>query len=155
VNSTTAETVELLHKRKRILVIDYNPAKILSYKERGIPTICSDALNLDLYEMTDFSQTQTVISAIHQHNANLFLIKKFHEINHELKLRISIIVTASTEDWGKKLYRAGATLVLVPDLMGRRMLTEVLTADDPAVIRNVGKVYDEELHKNFVYIREI
>jgi Kef-type K+ transport system membrane component KefB len=155
VNSMTAEAVELLHNKKKILVVDYNPAKILSYKERGIATICSDATNLDIYEGIDFSKTTTVVSVLHQHNSNLFLLKMIREINHTHKTRITTIMSASHEDWGKKLYRAGATLVLIPDVMGRRMLSEVLSSDDPATIRNVGRVYFEELHKNFVYIREI
>ena len=155
VNSMTAEAIEMLHKRKRILVIDYNPAKILSYRERGIPTICSDAVNPDLYDEIDFRKVQSMVSVVHQHNSNALVIKKMHEINKQQGTRINIIVSASTEDWGKKLYRAGATLVLIPDVIGRRMLTEILSTDDPATVRNIGRVYHEELHKNFVYIREI
>jgi hypothetical protein len=155
VNSTTAEAIESLHAKKKILVIDYNPAKILSYKERGIPTICSDATNLDMYEGVDLSKTETIVSVVHQHNSNIFILKMVHELNKEHKTKINTVMTAATEEWGKRLYRAGATLVLIPDVMGRRMLSEVLSAGDPTTIRNVGRVYFEELHKNFVYIREI
>ena len=56
---------------------------------------------------------------------------------------------------GKKLYRAGATLVLMPEVMGRRVLTEILSTEDAATIRNIGRVYYEEMHKKFVFIREI
>jgi Kef-type K+ transport system membrane component KefB len=155
VNSMTAEAIETLHSKKKILVIDYNPAKILSYKERGIPTICSDATNLDVYEGIDFRSVQMVVSVVHQHNSNLFLLKMIRELAKSHKIKISTIMTAATEDWGKKLYRAGATLVLIPDVMGRRMLSEVLASEDPVTIRNIGKVYFDELHKKFVYIREI
>jgi hypothetical protein len=151
VNPTTAEAIETLHGKKRILVIDYNPRKIIGYKERDIPTICSDALNLDLYEEIDFAKTEAVVSVVHELSSNLFLIKAVHERNR----KTAIILSAPTEDEGRKLYRAGATLVLMPDVMGRRMLTEILTANDPAVIRNIGKAYFHELHKNFVFIREI
>lgn len=154
VNSTTAEAIETLGTKRKILVIDYNPAKIVSYKERGIPIICSDALNLELYESVDFSKTQVVVSVIHEANKNQFLIKKLRELQHDQK-RIAIIVTAPTEEWGRKLYKQGATLVLIPDVMGRRMLSELLAMDDLTSIRNVGRVYYEELHKHFVFIREL
>jgi Kef-type K+ transport system membrane component KefB len=155
VNPMTAEVIEKMPHRKKILVIDYNPRKIISYKERGIPTICTDALNIEIYESIDFSKTETVVSVVHEMTSNLFILKTLHEISKKNEKKISIIMSASTEEWGKKLYRAGATLVLMPDVMGRRMLSEILSADDPATIRNIGRVYYEELHKNFVFIREI
>jgi len=151
VNPMTAEAIETLHKKKKILVVEYNPAKLIIYKDKGIPSICSDALNLDIYEHVDLTKMETVVSVVHEVNKNLFIIKKVREHNKGA----SIIVSTSTEDAGKKLYRAGATLVLIPDVMGRRMLSEILAADDPTVIRNIGKAYFAELHKNFVFIREI
>lgn len=155
VNPMTAEAIESTHKHRRILVIDYNPRKILSYKERGIPTICTDAISADLYKTIDFTRTEVVVSAIHSMAGQQFIIRAMREINRHTKPDISIIVSATTEEQARKLYRSGATLVLLPEIMGRRMLSEVLIADDPATLRNVGKVYYEELHKNFVFIREI
>ena len=151
INATTAEAIETLQKDKKILVIDYNPKKIVIYKEKNIPTICGDALNIDLYEEIDFSQTQAVISVVHEPNNSLFVIKKIREISKQ----INIIVIATTEDWGKRMYRAGATLVLIPDVMGRRMLAEILSTNNPTTIKNIGRVYYEELHKNFVFTKEI
>jgi Kef-type K+ transport system membrane component KefB len=151
VNPTTAEAIETWHKTKKVLVIDYNPRKILNYKERGIPTICSDALNRDLYNSIDLSKTEVLVSAIHEMNSNLFIIKTVRELNKNTAL----VMSAATEEWGKKLYRAGATLVLMSDVMSRKMLAEVLNMRDAATIRNLGRVYYEELHKNFVFIREI
>jgi Trk K+ transport system NAD-binding subunit len=92
-----------------------------------------------------------VVSVLHNSESNIFLIRKVRELNKTAP----IIVTASSEDAGKKLYRSGATLVLVPDAVSRRLLSEILEANDPITIRNFGRVYHEELHKNFVYIREI
>jgi len=156
VNSTTAETIEVLHTTKRILVIDYNPTKIISYRERGIPTICNDATDPDLFEAIDFSSVESVVSVVHQHTSNLVIIKKIQQISMEQKRKIQIIMSATTEEWGKKLYRSGATLVLMPDVISRKLLTEVLAAEDKgATIRAIGKLYFDELHKNFVYIREI
>jgi Kef-type K+ transport system membrane component KefB len=154
VNALTSEAVETLHGKKRILVIDYNPQKIITYKKRGVPTICADALSVDLYKDIDFTKAETVVSVVHELASNQFILKKVHEASKG-GTRISTIMSASTEDVGKKLYRSGATLVLMPDVMGRRMLSEIVAAGDPATIRNIGKVYYEELHKNFVFIREI
>ena len=154
VNPMTAEAIETLHGKKRILVIDYNPRKIISYKERNIPTVCTDALNPELYETIDFSKTETVVSVVHESKSNLFLLKSMHELSKKGH-KIAVVVSAATEDNAKRLYRAGATMVLMPDVMGRRLLSEILNTDDPAMIRNIGRVYYDELHKNFVFIREI
>jgi Kef-type K+ transport system membrane component KefB len=154
VNPTTAEAIETLSGKKRVLVIDYNPVKIVSYRERGIPTICTDAMNMDLYEEIDWSKARVVVSVVHEPARNLFVIKKLREVQPDQK-RLAVVVTAPTDDWGRKFYRAGATLVLIPDVMGRRMLSELLSSDDLTNIRNIGRVYYEELHKNFVFIREL
>jgi len=150
VNNISAESIELLAQKKELLVIERNPKKLLSYHERGINTICSDVYNIDLYEeIIDFKELKTVVSVIDDANANLFLLKKIRQLNKDA---LTIII-ASLEDQGKKLYRAGANLVLVPDLTGRRILSETLTGG-PQEVLTIGKLYFKELEKNFVYMRE-
>ncbi|HIH24262.1 TPA: hypothetical protein HA251_04480 [Candidatus Woesearchaeota archaeon] len=154
VNPMTAETIETLAGKRKILVIDYNPSKIVTYKERGIPVICTDAAHAELYDEIDWTNVKTLVSVVHEPLRNQYIIKRARDIEHDPK-KLAVIVTAPTEEWGRKHYRAGATLVLIPDVMGRRMLSELVALDDPASIRNVGRVYYEELHKNFVFIREL
>ena len=126
----------------------------MTYKERGIPVICTDAAHAELYDEIDWTNVKTLVSVVHEPLRNQYIIKRARDIEHDPK-KLAVIVTAPTEEWGRKHYRAGATLVLIPDVMGRRMLSELVALDDPASIRNVGRVYYEELHKNFVFIREL
>jgi hypothetical protein len=149
VNPMSAAVVELLAE-KNVLVIDQNPKKLASYHDRGIKTLCSDIYNVDLYEeLIDFSALKTVVSTIGDTSANVFLIRKMHHANKNAL----IIATAQIEDEGRRLYRAGASLVLVPDVTGKRLLAELLETGS-ANIHSIGKIYQEELGKHFVYLRE-
>ena len=149
VNVVSAEAIELLAK-KDLLIIEKNPKKLISYQERGLHTICSDVFNLDLYEeLIDFSAVHTVASTIDDLSANTFLIRK---VKHENKETL-IIVTARMEEEGRKLYKYGASAVLVPDVTGRRTLAELLRAGKHE-IHTAGALYFKELDKHFVYLRE-
>jgi Kef-type K+ transport system membrane component KefB len=155
VNTTTAEAIDTAHAKKRMLIVDYNPRKLIQYKEKGIPTVCTDAIHSDFFESIDLTKTEIIVSAVHELSSNLHLLKITHEAGKKHKRKLDVIVSTSSEDNARKLYRAGATVVLIPEIMGRKLLSETVVADDPAVIRNIGKVYYEEMHKNFVFMREI
>jgi Kef-type K+ transport system membrane component KefB/Trk K+ transport system NAD-binding subunit len=158
VNTMTAGVVEqfLLRKRK-LLLVDANPNRLAPYRERSIPVVCSDATNEDLFTRMDFSKAAVVISTLHNRtetlagpDTNTYLIKKVREASKDAV----IIVTAETEEWGRRLYTAGATLVLVPSVMGRKVLSHLLSGEhfDDAI--TLGKEYDHELRKPFVYLRK-
>jgi hypothetical protein len=150
VNAMSVEAIELLHNKTTLLLIEKDPAKTIVFKERGIHTICTDAYNQDLYdELVEFSGVETVLSVIDDVNTNIYFIRKVRELN----VNTSIIATAHTEEQGKRLYKLGATWVLVPDVTSRRMLNELL--HDPKAVHEMGKVYYQELQKHFVYRREL
>jgi Kef-type K+ transport system membrane component KefB/voltage-gated potassium channel Kch len=150
VNNLSVEAIEALHGRKHLLVVEKNPSKIILLKEKGIHTLCTDIYNQDLYdEHVDFSQLETLICIADDLNANLYVIRKVRELSK----KASLIVVAHTEDEGKRLYKAGATLVMVPEITSRRILSELIMK--PTMLRDVGAAYYTELHKNFVFIREI
>lgn len=150
INNMSIEAIEQLHNKK-LLLIEKNPEKIIVLKERGIPTLCTDAYNQDLYdEHVDFSAVETVVSVVDAINTNTYFIRKIREINK----KAHIVVIARTEEHGKRLYKVGATLVMVPDVTSRRMLSELLSLDTKA-LHDTGKTYYQELQKHFVYKREL
>jgi Kef-type K+ transport system membrane component KefB len=152
VNAISVEAIEALHGKKNILVIEKDPARVIIFKERGVHTICTDAYNQDLYdELVDFSGVETVVSVIEDLATNIYFARKTRELNKS----VSIIAVAHTEDQGKKLYRAGVTLALVPDIARRRLLSELLDAPDAKAVHEAGKTYYAELQKHFVYRREL
>jgi voltage-gated potassium channel Kch len=149
VSNISVETIEAL-REKHLLLIEKNPAKTIVFKERGIHTLCTDVYNQDIYdELVDFSHARTVLSVVNDLNTNVYLIRKVREINKN----VNIIVVGHTEEQGKRLYKAGATWVLLPDVTTRRMLIELL--DDPKAVEERGKEYFQELQKHFVYRREL
>jgi Trk K+ transport system NAD-binding subunit len=147
-NSMSAEAIETIHGKKSLLLIEKDPRKVLVHKERGVQVLCTDAFNQDIYdELVDFSDVETAISVADDASANMYFVRKIRE----LKKDANIIVIAPTEDVGKKLYKAGATLVLQPDVIGRRLLSDLLL--QPEKVRAVGREYYAELGKSFVYQR--
>lgn len=157
VNTMTAGLIEQLGKQQRkLLLVDANPNLLAPYKERGIPTICTDPTNNDLYDTLDLAKTMLVITTLHNRkemlvgpDANTFLIKKVKERN----VNVVVIATAETEEWGRRLYNAGATLVLVPSVMDRKVLSHLLDEESLNNARLMGKQYEQELHKHFAYLR--
>ncbi|MDD9954051.1 MAG: cation:proton antiporter [Candidatus Woesearchaeota archaeon] len=154
----TADIITMLRNKHRILVIDYNPARAISYKEQGIPTICSDAIDIDLYESIDFSKAKFVVSVIHDTSdtvygpsSNAFLIRKIRNVNKHA----AIIVTSKTEDRGKKFYKAGATVVLTPAIMGKRILKELLRVHDVKKLQHLGALYFKEMHHDAPFMKEL
>jgi Kef-type K+ transport system membrane component KefB len=149
INNVSAEAIEALAERKGLLVVEQNPKKTIPYRERGIDIICSDAYNIDLYEEhIDFSEVKTVVSVIADTNTNLFILKKMRQ--HK---GVVSIIAASTEDEGRQLYKAGASMALIPNVTGRQLLTELLNGR-PHEVHDLGKAYFKELDKHFVYWRE-
>ena len=148
-NATVEDLVTQWGRKRRILVVDANPAIAIELRERGIPTVCSDASNVDLYESVDFSKTQLVISAIHESeefllgtHSNLYLIRKVREVAPNA----AVIVRASSERFGLRLYEAGATVVLTPTLVNRRVLQALVTdAGGTSRLRAIGAAYRAEL----------
>ena len=148
IDPTVEDLIAQWRSKRRILVVDANPATAIRLREKGIPTVCSDAANVDLYVSVDLSKAQLVISVVREGeefllgtHGNLYLIRKVREVAPGA----AIIVHASTESFGLRLYAAGATLVLTPTLANRRMLAALVTDATPARLRALGQAYREEL----------
>ena len=154
ITPVTAEIIELVQKERKLLVVDFNPMQAIKYENRGIPIICSDAIDIDLYETIDFSGVDVVISVIHDTtdsihgpSSNTYLIKKIREVSE----KAVIVVTAQSEGQGERFYQAGATIVLTPNILGKRILKELMEERDPAKLRGMGLIYYEELHNDREY----
>ncbi|MDD9954283.1 MAG: cation:proton antiporter [Candidatus Woesearchaeota archaeon] len=130
----TPMTSTLIENTKRnVLVVDYNPERIVAYEKKGIRAICSDAIDPELYAEINFTKVAVVVSVIHDEqttfhgpSSNRFLIKKIREINR----RAMIVVTAKDSVEADRFYSAGATVVLTPHTMGQNALQELLTVQN-------------------------
>ncbi|MBR9700887.1 hypothetical protein GOV11_03415 [Candidatus Woesearchaeota archaeon] len=156
ITPVSAEIIDALRDKKRILVVDFNPFRAGVYEKEGIPTICSDAIDTDLYESINFSSAEIVISVIHDTpdtlhgpSSNTYLIRQIRQVNKHAVL----IVTASAEDEAERFYKAGATIVLTPTIMGKRLLKELISERDLSKLRGLGLVFYQELHDDVPFER--
>lgn len=151
INALSVEAIETARGKKKTVVIEKDPAKIASLHERGVTVLCVDAYNQDLFEeLLDISKADMVVSAVSDLNLNLYFVKKVREHNK----KASIIVMANEAGAGRKLYSAGATVVLIPEAIGRRLLHEIMISNENEFDK-LRALYSKELHKNFVYKREL
>ncbi len=145
---TVEDLLDTWHPKRKLLVVDPNPATAIRLRQMGIPTVCADVANMDLYESVDFSKVQLVISVLRESeefllgtHSNLYLIRKVREVSPGAV----IIMHSSTESFGLRLYAAGATVVLTPTLANRRVLAALVTNVSYARLRTIGDAYREEL----------
>ena len=145
---TVEDLLDTWHPKRKLLVIDPNPATAIRLREMGVPTVCADVANVDLYESVDFSKVQLVISVLRESeefllgtHSNLYLIRKVRDAAPGAV----IIVHSSTESFGLRLYAAGATVVLTPTLANRRVLAALVTNVSYARLRTIGDAYRAEL----------
>ncbi|MBW3017501.1 cation:proton antiporter [Candidatus Woesearchaeota archaeon] len=111
------DVLESLKKtKKKFLVIDYNPERIIGLAKKGIECRYADAGDSDLLNELNFSKTNRVISTIPDINTNLLLINKIKESNR----KAIIIVVSHQIDEAMELYKRGATYVIMPHYLGKR-----------------------------------
>jgi Kef-type K+ transport system membrane component KefB/Trk K+ transport system NAD-binding subunit len=101
-------------KKRKALVVDYNPATILKLARRGIDSRYGDANDLELLEDLNFKHAKMIISTIPDKETNLLLISKLKRIN---KNTIFIVIAHHVDD-ALELYNMGATYVIMPHFLG-------------------------------------
>ena len=109
------DILESLKKTKKtFLIIDYNPEIIRKLSNEGFECRYGDADNLELLNDLDFSKTKMIISTIPDFDTNLLLIHNVHESNN----KGIIAVTSHEIDEAIRLYKEGATYVIMPHFLG-------------------------------------
>jgi Kef-type K+ transport system membrane component KefB/Trk K+ transport system NAD-binding subunit len=104
----------LKKKRKKFIVVDFNPEAIRSLIDQKIPCIYGDVADIEILERLDFKKIKTLISTISDVDSNIFLVKKYKE-HH--KKGIAIVTALNIQD-GLELYKHGADYVILPHLIG-------------------------------------
>jgi Trk K+ transport system NAD-binding subunit len=99
---------------KKFLVIDYDPQKITDLAKEGYECRYGDANDTELLDEVDFSRAKMIISTISDVETDLLLIKKIRNVN---KNAVIIIVSHQIVE-ALKLYKSGATYVVMPHFLG-------------------------------------
>lgn len=117
---------ELLHSllkiKKKFLVVDYNPDTIKKLQPRGIECMYGDAADIDILEGFNLAKAKMVISTIPDLPVNLLLIAKVHEKNRNAL----ILVAANHLHDSLKLYDAGASYVIMPQLIAANHTSQII-----------------------------
>ena len=100
----------LKRKKKKFLVVDFNPDTIKRLEKMGIPCRYGDAGNLGFLEELNLAKTKMVLSTIPETDTNIMLIKK---IRMENTKAIVLVVSNQLHD-SLKIYEAGASYVIMP-----------------------------------------
>ncbi|MBT3230841.1 sodium:proton exchanger [Candidatus Uhrbacteria bacterium] len=108
--------------KKDFLVIDLDPVVIDDLEQEQIPHMYGDMANRDFLNYIQAEKAELVISTIPDVSAN----KDMMEYLQFKKSKASVVVTAKTVDDAKKLYKAGATFVMVPGLMSGELFSQML-----------------------------
>ena len=100
--------------KKKYLIVDYDPETILALKKEGYACEYGDAEDLELLEELNIGKVQMIISTIPSVRINNTLITKARDLN---KKAVVIVVSHHIEE-AIQLYKAGATYVVMPHMVG-------------------------------------
>ncbi|MEY3412960.1 MAG: hypothetical protein RIQ70_1649, partial [Bacteroidota bacterium] len=123
--SNGSHTCEELHRnKKKFVIIDSNtevPRRFPDQVEYDF--VCGDATNEDVLIRAGIKNASVLIIATSSDAANVFITLTARELNPKIK----IISRASEPSSEKKLYHAGATNVILPDVIGGTFMARLIT----------------------------
>jgi len=113
---------ELLAKKDKLLIVDYNPEVINVLKNKKISCIYGDITSPELLDNIDIKRLKLVISTIPSYEENLYLVKKLKTLSPKLK----VIATGSRISETLNLYKAGADFVVTPKIIAGQELAHII-----------------------------
>jgi len=118
---------ELLTKKNKLLVVDYNPEVINVLKKKKISCVYGDITSPELLDKLNLKKFKLLISTIPNYDETLHLVKKTKRLAPKLK----IVVTGSRISETLRLYRAGADYVVTPKIIAGQELANIIHSDKP------------------------
>ncbi len=113
---------ELLAKKDKLIVVDYNPDVINVLKNKKISCIYGDITSPELLDKIDLKKIKLVVSTIPDYEENLHLLKKIKRLVPKVK----IVVTGSRISETLRLYDAGADYVVTPKIIAGQELGKII-----------------------------
>lgn len=110
-------------KRKKVLIIDYDPEVIENLEAQGIECRYGDADDSDLLDDLKLDTVKMITSVIPDTDTNLLLVSKAKQANKKV---ISVIVSDKVKD-AVLLYDMGASYVLLPHQLSGHHLSDLVT----------------------------
>ncbi len=118
---------ELIEHKEKIVVIENDPDIVQSLRETpGMLYLEGDAADEEVLKMANLQEAKALITTLPADADNLFVVLTAKEINPEL----TIISRASADNSDRKLKRAGATNVIMPDKVGGKQMAKLVAQPD-------------------------
>ncbi|MFH1473111.1 MAG: cation:proton antiporter [bacterium] len=114
-NRVGFDFIEKFRERgERMLVVDHDPEIIKQLQSQGVNQSFGDAGDPEFLDTINMTTAELIISTIPDLNTNLIIIRRGHRERPE----IPIMVVAHSITNALKLYRAGASYVILPHFLG-------------------------------------
>ncbi len=122
-------TADLISADKKVIVFDQNPAvfeeevnaDLLGHK--NLITVVGDASHEETLLKANLETAYSLITTLPNDAENLLIVLTAHQLNPKIK----IISRASDDHSYSKLIRAGATNVIMPDIVGGARMARLVT----------------------------
>lgn len=125
------------------LVVDYNPKIFANLAAERVSVILGDVDDVDVLDLAKIGDAKLVISTVPNLNDNLVLL----DYVKNLKSKPLVVTKASNKEEGIKLYEAGSTYVLLPEVIAGEYLRHVFVSHGlgPKRIERMGRGHFKRL----------
>ncbi len=113
---------ELLEKKDKLLVVDYNPEVIGVLMKKKVACVYGDVCSPEMLDKIDTKKLKLVISTIPDYEQTRFLLRKIRRVAPKAK----IVVVGGRISETMKLYRAGASYVVTPKIIAGNELASII-----------------------------
>ena len=113
-------TIEKL--KKEYVIVDIDPLVIEDLQQRDVPAEYGDAGNEDFLDYIRAHKAKLIISTIPDLSVSLDMID---HLKHK-RSSAPIILTAKSAHEAAQLYDAGATFVILPNMLGGELFAQIL-----------------------------
>jgi CPA2 family monovalent cation:H+ antiporter-2 len=147
VASNVLSTNNLMH-----VIIDYNEQLVKKEVEKGLPIFLGNINNINTLKAAGIKRAKGVLISHTSSNLDV-LVKMIKSISQEFG-KLPIVVYASSMSITKKLYEAGATVVVQASYEAGLELAGVFLREDGLTPADISKIKDECRNENYKLFQE-
>jgi len=139
------ELIKELHKKHKLVIIDYDPEVIKKLVKKGYNCIYGDVYNDFILEKAKAHKAKLAVLTIPDDKIILAVIAKLKKMNPKIK----IFTRANFTEDAIKFYEAGANAVIMPEVIaGQKMIKKIdLLVKDDKKIQELSKEHLKQLKK--------